>query len=131
MKWCDSWINHMNDIQSDYKDHLRFHSGCNKNCNHAESIHRWTLAWQLFQKNYCTYNYIYIYIFNHLFVLFTNCVFILSSVGRPFKVLMATKNIFKGCSIMKILLTLQLLWVTKTEFRYTLLIQYQLDKWCE
>ena len=54
------------------------------------------------------YIYIYIYIFNHLFVLFTNCVF-LSSVGRPFKVLMATKNIFKGCGIMKILLTLQLL----------------------
>ena len=50
-----------------------------------------------------------IYIFNHLFVLFTNCVLILSSVGRPFKVLMATKNIFKGCGIMKILLTLQLL----------------------
>ena len=53
--------------------------------------------------------YIYIYIFNHLFVLFTNCVLILSSVGRPFKLLMATKNIFKGCGIMKILLTLQLL----------------------
>ena len=53
--------------------------------------------------------YIYIYIFNHLFVLFTNCVLILSLVGRPFKVLMATKNIFKGCGIMKILLTLQLL----------------------
>ena len=57
----------------------------------------------------CIYIYIYIYIFNHLFVLFTNCVLILSSVGRPFNVLMATKNIFKGCGIMKILLTLQLL----------------------
>ena len=62
-----------------------------------------------FFKRIIVHIIIYIYIFNHLFVLFTNCVFILSSVGRPFKVLMATKNIFKGYGIMKILLTLQLL----------------------
>ena len=62
-----------------------------------------------FFKRIIVHIIIYIYIFNHLFVLFTNCVFILSSVGKPFKVLMATKNIFKGCGIMKILLTLQLL----------------------
>ena len=62
-----------------------------------------------FFKRIIVHIIIYIYIFNHLFVLFTNCVLILSSVGRPFKVLMATMNIFKGCGIMKILLTLQLL----------------------
>ena len=28
-KWCDSWINHINESQSDYKDHKWFQNGCN------------------------------------------------------------------------------------------------------
>ena len=52
------------------------------------------------------YIYIYIYLITYLFSLLIVFLFYLQLVGH---LSIATKNIFKGCGIMKILLTLQLL----------------------